>query len=142
MTPFILIAAHDPWFLQLLRIYTEESGFQALQVYEGQDVLPVVQQERPVAVLLQLDLPGHVKGLEVLHALHGDHLVRGIPVLLFTWHDQALPPEALGEVSAHLQEPVTFEVFLEALYKVGLNPVRQHPARTLGRSHSLSGDTE
>ena len=42
-----LIAAHDPWFIQLLRVYSEESGFRVVQAYEGQDVLPVIHQNLP-----------------------------------------------------------------------------------------------
>jgi len=127
MLSTVLIAAHDPWFLQLLRMYTEESGFRAIQVYEGQDVLPMVRKENPVAVLLQVDLPGHVKGWDVLKALHNEKGVCMIPVLLFTWHDQTLPREVLEGVAAHLQEPIAFETFVETLHNLGLKPTHQNP---------------
>ena len=127
MLSTILIAAHDPWFLQLLRMYTEESGFRAVQVYEGQDVLPMVRQEEPLAILLQVDLPGHVKGWDVLKVLRSEQGVCTIPVLLFTWHDQVLPVDVLESVAAHLQEPIAFETFVETLQEIGLNPVYQNP---------------
>jgi two-component system, NtrC family, sensor kinase len=127
MSSTVLIAAHDPWFLQLLRMYTEESGFRAVQVYEGQDVLPMILQEEPLAVLLQVDLPGHVKGWDVLKALRNEQGLCKIPVLLFTWHEQFIPAEILESVAAHLQEPVAFETFVDTLQKIGLKPVRRSP---------------
>ena len=119
-----LIAAHDPWFIQLLRIYSEESGFRVVQVYEGQEVLPMVLQENPVAVFLQADLPGQLKGWEVLRSLKADHLTNNIPVLVFSWlgHGASEDPLVgpLDGAAAHLQEPVTYEIFQDALHKAGV----------------------
>jgi DNA-binding response OmpR family regulator len=109
-------------------MYTEESGFRAVQVHEGQDVLPMIRREEPLAVLLQVDLPGYVKGWDVLKALRNEKEVCSIPVLLFSWHDQVLPAEALEGVAAHLQEPIAFETFVGTLKKIGLKPTRQNPA--------------
>jgi DNA-binding response OmpR family regulator len=124
MARTVLIAAHDPWFLQLLRMYTEESGFKAVQVHEGEDVLPMIRLEHPVAVLLQVDLPGQVKSWDILKSLHQEGGTHPVPVLVFTWHDQILPADAMENVAIHLQEPVTFEAFTDAFQKLGLNPVR------------------
>ncbi len=115
-----LIAAHDPWFIQLLRVYSEESGFRVVQAYEGQDVLPLVLQEKPATVLLQIDLPGQVKGREVLRLLKRDPTASRIPVLAFSWQDQADASDIEDIVTAHLQEPVTYKAFVEALAKAGV----------------------
>lgn len=119
-----LIAAHDPWFIQLLRIYSEESGFRVVQVYEGQDVLPMIYQEKPVAIFLQSDLPGKIKGWEVLHTIKTDALACQIPVLVFSWMGHSGGDEPLTRIfdgaAAYLQEPVTFEIFQEALRKAGV----------------------
>lgn len=143
MPPTVLIAAHDPWFLQLLRMYTEESGFRTVQVYEGQDVLPMVRRENPQAVLLQVDLPGHVKGWDVLKALRNEKGICMIPVLLFTWHDLTLPQDLLEGVAAYLQEPIAYETFVDTLVNIGLNPVRQNPPQfpaSQNRPGSYPGD--
>lgn len=118
-----LIAAHDPWFIQLLRIYSEESGFRVAQVYEGQDVLPMIYQEKPVAVFLQADLPGKIKSWEVLHSIKTDSETSNIPVLVFSYLAHMLdddPAIWMEGASAHLQEPVTYEIFQDALKKVGV----------------------
>ncbi len=115
-----LIAAHDPWFIQLLRIYTEESGFRVVQAYEGQDVLPMIHRENPAAVLLQMDLPGQVKGGELLQALKKDPVVGHIPILVFSWQNSDSAEEMAGGAAAYLQEPVTYEAFVDALRKAGI----------------------
>ncbi len=119
-----LIAAHDPWFIQLLRIFSEESGFRVVEVYEGQDVLPMINQEKPVAIFLQVDLPGKIKGWEVLHSIKADPVACQIPVLVFSWLSHLTSDESasmlLENAVAHLQEPVTFEIFQDALRKAGV----------------------
>ncbi len=114
-----LIAAHDPWFIQLFKIYTEETGLRVIQVFEGQDILPMIYKESPVVILLQMDLPGQMKSLEVLASLRKDPFACKIPVLVFSWQGTI---EGLEEGTAiHLQEPVTFEAFVDALKKVGIH---------------------
>jgi DNA-binding response OmpR family regulator len=118
-----LIAAHDPWFLQLLRIYSEESGFRVVQVHEGQDVLPMVHQEHPAAVIMQADLPGRIKGREVLHSLKSDTQAHHIPVVVVSWQgnpDDESGSSLLDEAEGSLREPVTFENFQDVLRKVGV----------------------
>ncbi len=118
-----LIAAYDPWFIQLLRIYSEESGFEVVQVYEGQDVLPMVQQVRPAVIFLQADLPGKIKGMDVLHTLKSDILACELPVLVFSWfgeNTEVGATEQINGAAAHLQEPVTYATFQDALNKAGV----------------------
>ncbi len=114
-----LIAAHDPWLLQLLRIYSEESGFRVVQAYEGQDVLPLIEKEAPAAILLQIDLPGQIKGIELLDVLHTNPLVNHIPVLAFSWQSEAATE--MENAAAFLQEPVTYEAFVDVLCKLGIS---------------------
>ncbi len=114
-----LIAAHDPWLLQLLRIYTEESGFRVVQAHEGQDVLPMIEKEDPAAILLQVDLPGSMKGLDLLHVLHQNPVSSRIPVFAFSWQNESAD-ELSHYPASYLQEPVTYEAFVDALRKAGI----------------------
>jgi DNA-binding response OmpR family regulator len=113
-----LIAAYDPWLLQLLRIYTEESGFRVVQAHEWQDVMPMIEKEIPAAILLQVDLPGQINGPELLHTLHKSPLANRIPVLAFSWQNEGI--SEMDDVAAVLQEPVTYEAFVDALRKLGV----------------------
>jgi two-component system, response regulator, stage 0 sporulation protein F len=113
-----LIAAHDPWLLQLLRVYSEESGFRVVQAYEGQDVLPIIEKEVPAAILLQVDLPGQIKGIELLNVLHTDPLANRIPVIAFSWQNEGA--SEMEKAAAYLEEPVTYEAFVDTLRKLGI----------------------
>jgi len=115
-----LIAAHDPWFIQLLRVYSEESGFRVVQAYEGQDVLPVIHQESPQVILLQADLPGRVRAAEVLKSVHNDPRAMVIPLLVFSWEGHESLSAEQGTVTAHLTEPVTYDTFVDALNQAGI----------------------
>ncbi len=115
-----LIAAHDPWFIQLLRIYAEETGLRVAQAFVGQDVLPMVHQEHPSVVFLQAELPGQLKSRDVIHSLKADTSACHIPILVFTWQEYE-PAKVMAEgVAAYLQEPVTYDTFVDALRKVGV----------------------
>jgi DNA-binding response OmpR family regulator len=114
-----LIAAYDPWLLQLLRIYTEESGFRVVQAHEGQDVLPMIEKEAPAAILLQFDLPGQIQGLDLINILRKNPLAKRIPVLAFSWQNEGTT-EMADSAAAYLQEPVTYEAFVDALRKLGV----------------------
>jgi DNA-binding response OmpR family regulator len=113
-----LIAAHDPWFIQLLKAYSEESGFRVVQAFESQDVLPIIQAEKPVVIFLQIDLPGQVQSKDVLHLVKAEPAMSNIPVLVFSWQGNECGD--IQGATAQLQEPVTYEAFIEALNKAGI----------------------
>lgn len=142
-----LIAAHDPWFIQLLRIYSEESGFRVVQVYEGQDVLPMIQLENPAAILMQADLPGKLRGSEVLRSIKSNPATCHIPVFLFAWLGHGAEDWSSGSLegaTAYLQEPVTYEVFQDALKKAGIlssaHKLEENPTGCDANRRGLSAD--
>ena len=114
-----LIAANDPWFIQLLRIYAQECGLRVVQAYESQDVESVIHLEQPEVILMQGGLPGNIPMSEMLHAIQSHALTRHIPVLLFSWQGQVIGEEAQAAVT-HLQEPITYQAFLAALVQAGV----------------------
>jgi DNA-binding response OmpR family regulator len=114
-----LLAAHDPWLIQLLRAYTEEYGFRVEQAYETQEVLPIACKKRFSAILLQGDLPGHITGGELLQILYQSPVTHLIPVLVFDWRPESLKHQVIGG-PAFLEEPVTYAEFVEALQKAGI----------------------
>ena len=42
-----LIAEHDPWEIQLLKLYAERLGFGIAQSFETQAVVPLARQAHP-----------------------------------------------------------------------------------------------
>jgi DNA-binding response OmpR family regulator len=133
-----LIAAHDPWFIQLLKIYSEECGFRVVQAFDMQEVLTKALHEKPAAILLQSDLPGTVKSRDLLKLLHRDPNTSQIPVFVFSW--QGLADEMTEGATAQLIEPVTYDSFVNALQAAGLvdgnavSPMQIHGEGGLQRS--------
>jgi DNA-binding response OmpR family regulator len=113
-----LIAAHDPWFIQLLKIYSEEFGFRVVQAFDAQEVISKATHEQPSVILLQLDLPGAVKGQDMLKMMRIDAKLKHIPVFVFTW--QGSQEELIEGATMHLMEPITYEGFVTALQSAGL----------------------
>lgn len=128
MSQTSLIVAHDPWFIQLLRIYTEEIGLRVAQAFEGQDVLPMVQRDPPAVILLEEDLPGKVKSMELLKELRADPVAGRLPILIFSWRGQEYSKEMLRDATIHLQAPITYETFVDALKSAGVDlPAEMRP---------------
>lgn len=120
MSKCCLIAAHDPWLIQLLRVFAHGSGFQVVQAFEGQEVLPLARQELPVVILLQMDLAGQLRGWEVPHELNTLPDTKKIPILAFSWTGQALSDDPDNVSVTFIQEPVTYETFVNTLNKLGI----------------------
>jgi DNA-binding response OmpR family regulator len=114
-----LIAAYDPWLIQLLRAFTEEYGFQVVQVYETQEVLLTARKELLSAIFLQGDLSGQITSDELLQILFQSPVTHSIPVLVLDWRTETSKDQAVGGAS-FLEEPVTYEAFVEALQKAGI----------------------
>jgi DNA-binding response OmpR family regulator len=118
MQKICLIAAHDPWFIQLLKIYSEEFGFGVVQAFDAQEVIGKALHEHPAIIFLQLDLPGSIKGSDMLKMLRLDAQTKQIPVFVFSW--QGSQEEVVEGATAHLVEPITYEIFVDALQAAGL----------------------
>jgi DNA-binding response OmpR family regulator len=141
MSQTSLIVAHDPWFIQLLRIYAEEIGLRVTQAYDGQDVLPMVHRDLPAVILLEEDLPGKVKSGELLRDLRADSIAGRLPILVFSWQGEEYNKEMLQlqDAAVRLQAPITFESFVDALKSAGVElPAEKRPQR-LGNGQEADG---
>jgi DNA-binding response OmpR family regulator len=114
-----LIAAYDPWIIQLLRVFTEKSGFNSILAYEGQDVLRLAAQSSLDFIVLEANMPGMVSGWDVIHRLKADSATRHIPVLAIGWQDERTEGKVEGNIIL-LQGPTTFEEFLDGLTTAGV----------------------
>jgi DNA-binding NarL/FixJ family response regulator len=120
MSKSCLIAAHDPWLIQLLRVFAHGSGFEVVQAFEGQEVLPLARQAHPVVILLQMDLAGQPRGWEVPHELNAVPDTQSIPILAFSWMGQILKDAPENAMVTLVPEPVTYEIFVSSLSKLGI----------------------
>jgi DNA-binding response OmpR family regulator len=120
MSTSCLIAAHDQWLIQLLRVFANGSGFDVIQAFEGQEVLPLACQALPAFILLQMDLAGQLRGWQVPQALKSIPDTQKIPILAFSWSGQNLDEGSEDKAIIFIQEPVTYESFVNALNKLGI----------------------
>jgi len=134
MPSTFLIAAHDPWFIQLLRVYTQETGYRVIHVYEGQDVIPTIWKEHPTALLLQADLPGLIKSKEIVKTIKSFSDFQNLPVLVFFTQFSANENDLTDCDAVRLNEPISFLAFQDALVKAGLPIQSPSPGPSLGHN--------
>jgi DNA-binding response OmpR family regulator len=122
MAKTCLIAEHDPWDLQLLRLHAERLGFSVVHVYEGQDVLPVARQVRPGIIILEHDLPGRLECQDIVCRLQADPATRGSVIVLLSHDGEDVADQALPARVYHLQRPATYEALHSAFVQAGVVP--------------------
>ncbi len=132
MTETILIAATDPNIVYLLQRYAEESGFQAVCSSQEKELLQVVQQIKPVLIVLQIE-PSEVVWLEVLQCLKSDTVTDNIPVIAYSCFDEVLDKPIEG-VAGFLQKSVLYSDFVLALEQAGV-PVDRSKQGNLNPAH-------
>lgn len=76
----VLIVEDEPKLAKLLEDYLRAAGFATRCVWDGRDVMPAIEQQRPDLVLLDLMLPGR-NGLDVFKDLRA---IADIPVVMVT----------------------------------------------------------
>ena len=65
---WVVVAEDEPAIADLVRLYLERDGFGVRLVRDGRDALRVVRTDRPVALVLDIGLPG-MDGIEVCRTL-------------------------------------------------------------------------
>lgn len=79
----IVIVEDDGFLQRLYELKFVEQGFSVKAAVDGEKGLALVKEVRPLAVLLDLDIP-KLGGLEVLKAIKSDEATKGIPVIILT----------------------------------------------------------
>jgi DNA-binding response OmpR family regulator len=81
----VLLVEDEPAIADIQRLYLARDGYDVEVVGTGEQALDVVRERRPVAVVLDIGLPG-IDGVEVLRRLRAEGL--STPVLLVTARDE------------------------------------------------------
>jgi CheY-like chemotaxis protein len=109
----VMIVGGDSHFTYLMQRYVRASAHQIISANPGEDVLSVARCEKPVAIVLEVDLP-HSVGWNTLQALKADPELGKIPVIVCSWLDQ----ESRGFVEGadiYLDMPILYGDFEAAL---------------------------
>ncbi|WP_206810009.1 response regulator [Paradesulfitobacterium ferrireducens] len=78
----VLIVEDDAKIRQLVKVYLEREGYEALEAEDGEDALEKFKQFDPCLVILDLMLPG-VSGEEVCTTIRTD-LKSNVPIIMLT----------------------------------------------------------
>jgi DNA-binding response OmpR family regulator len=126
VSPTVMVVEGDPHLSYLLQSYVKMSGYRPLTAGLGERALVLARQERPVLIVLGVELP-RMTGWDVLQALKKDRVTRKIPVLICSWADERLRSLTEGAAGC-LQRPVPYSDFLAALKAFTTYPP-YHPTR-------------
>lgn len=93
--PLVLVVEDDPASAELITRQIERAGFRTENVRNGVEALAMAKEHKPVAITLDIMLPG-VDGWEVLRRLKRDDMTRDIPVIVVSVVDNPELGTALG----------------------------------------------
>jgi DNA-binding response OmpR family regulator len=81
MAKKILIVEDEAKLMRTVRLYLEQAGYSVVWAEDGQQGLAAFRHEKPALVLLDLNLPGELDGLDVCRALRRDS---NVPIIMLT----------------------------------------------------------
>ena len=125
--PVVVVIDDDRQSVDLMEAYLDGHGVRVVRAGNGTEGLETIRRVRPVAVVLDIRLPG-IDGWQVLAQLRGDSATQPIPVIIVSILDERLRGLAAG-ADEYLIKPVGREDLLRALR--GVNAL---PGAALGRS--------
>ena len=119
-----VIGESDLFLARLLQRFAEKSGLQVQHARTGEEMLEIVQRDRPALIILEPELPGKVRGWEAVQALRASSQTRQMPVIICSWLKKTETLELVGQVSGYLQKPdLCYEDFTAALGAAGIKIV-------------------
>jgi CheY-like chemotaxis protein len=115
-----LIAEADPFLACLLERYAKESGLLAIRARVGQEVINLAIDNTPIVIILDIELPGKLRGWQAVAELDNKPDFPKIPVITCCWTSQQEAHTLIPGAVAHLQKPdILYTDFVAALKKAG-----------------------
>lgn len=116
-----IIAEANPFMTRLLQRFAEQKGLDVINVQVGQDVLELAHWENTAVIILDPELPGKMRGWEVVRQLREKAETRAIPIIACSWMDETALGELAGELNGNLLKPeIHYEDFVSALKRAGV----------------------
>lgn len=81
MTKKILLIEDEAKIVRTLRLYLEQAGYSVVWATDGGQGVAAFRQEKPALILLDLNLPGDMDGLDVCRTLRRDG---NVPIIMLT----------------------------------------------------------
>jgi CheY-like chemotaxis protein len=116
-----VIGESDPFVARLLQRYAEESGLEPMRAQQGEQVLDLARRAAPVVIILEVELPGRVRGWEAARNLKSDPDTRGIPVVICSWFGEADARALAAPADGRLSRlELHYDVFVSTLRQAGV----------------------
>jgi CheY-like chemotaxis protein len=116
MQKMCVIGEADPFIARLLQRFAEESGLKTLCAKNGRELVDLVEQENPQLIIVDVELPGTIRGWQAIIALRKSPEFTHLPVITCSWLQAAEAQALVLEASGHLQKPeLHFKDFVAAL---------------------------
>ncbi|HET7801646.1 MAG TPA: response regulator [Humibacillus xanthopallidus] len=127
--PTIVVIEDDPRSAELVELHLRAAGLRVRIAATGETGLELVRAELPVAVVLDIHLPG-MNGWEVLSLLKSDPVTAAVPVVVVSVEPERGRGFALG-ATEYLVKPVSGEHLLAAVTRLlPRQPAGDEPATT------------
>ncbi|HEV3165066.1 MAG TPA: PAS domain S-box protein [Isosphaeraceae bacterium] len=112
----ILVAEDHLTSRQTLAKVLRRMGYRVAEAGNGRDALAIVRRERPLAILMDVNMPV-MDGIDATLALRADPQFREIPIFALTGDVSVLNQRRIGEagVNGYLEKPITWEILRQAL---------------------------
>jgi CheY-like chemotaxis protein len=114
--PRILIVEDDQHMIRLLKTLFSLDGVDTLATHRPEAVVDMVRQERPDAVVMDLNL-GQVKTLDILKTLKSDSNLKSIPIVLVSGMDMEIECKRAG-ADAFMLKPYSPNALLDNIRKL------------------------
>lgn len=82
--PSILVVEDNELNMKLFNDLLSAHGYRVLKVSDGTTALQVAEAQRPDLVIMDIQLPGELSGLDVTKALKADVNLKSVPVIAVT----------------------------------------------------------
>jgi len=118
-----IVAEADPFIAKLLLRFNEECGFRATHTQIGKEIISLARTNPPDVIILDPELPGTLRGWDVIDQLNEDSQTSDIPIILCSWLEESDVVRRIGELGGYLQKPdLHFDDFTNEIKRLGLKP--------------------
>ncbi|HEX8198938.1 MAG TPA: ATP-binding protein, partial [Isosphaeraceae bacterium] len=119
----ILVAEDHLTSRQTLAKVLRRLGYHALEAGNGRDALDLARRERPLAILMDVNMPV-MDGIDATLALRADPATRDIPIFALTGDVTVVNQRRIGEagVNGYLEKPVSWDALKHTLEGLNQKP--------------------
>lgn len=110
----VVVAEDDPAILEMLSDELREQGFQPLVLRRGGNVVKIVKDEKPGAVILDLALPDR-DGTHILRDLKEDWDAKKIPVIIISAYTGRLDHNGREQAEAVFPKPFDIDQLMASV---------------------------